>query len=51
MYNKRGAPGERNPYRQNDRWRLAAGSLALVLFVGFWGTVFYVAWHFITKFW
>jgi hypothetical protein len=30
---------------------LALLATALVCFMAFWGTVFYVAWHFIAKFW
>lgn len=33
------------------RWLLAFYLLGIAVILGFWGTVIYVLWHFISKFW
>jgi hypothetical protein len=41
-----GTPGLKEPL-----WFRLWGAFAVLLGLTFWGTVIYVAWHFITKYW
>ena len=34
-----------------SKWVIAIQIIVIALVLGFWGTVIYLAWHFISKFW
>lgn len=34
-----------------DKWMIALYGVVSLIIMAFWGTVFYVAWHFISRHW
>lgn len=36
---------------KDDKMALIIAGAGISLYLGFWGTVLYIAWHFISKYW